>query len=142
MSGQFQMPPECELFSAVYLVYSPHKFTKSLTVEIQPCAVLSSDKQCTQFAFISTIKNFFTSSDCEKEFTWCLSPFCFSRLGVVTIHTMLNETIFNIQLSPISGCGRAIYQDITSEKMQKWAELLLQWLHTNLVYPCSMKLTW
>ena len=44
LSGQFQMPPECELFSAVYRVYSPHKFTNPLTVEIQHCAVLSSDK--------------------------------------------------------------------------------------------------
>jgi len=44
LSGQFQMPPDCELFSAVYLVYSPHKLTKPLTVEVQDCAVLSSDK--------------------------------------------------------------------------------------------------
>jgi len=35
LSGQFQMPPDCELLSAVYRVYSPHKFTKPLTVEIQ-----------------------------------------------------------------------------------------------------------
>ena len=54
LSGQFQMPPDCELISAVYWVYSPHKFTKPLTVEIQHCAVLSSDQQCSQLAFVST----------------------------------------------------------------------------------------
>ena len=54
MSGQFQIPPDSELFSAVYLVYSPYKLTKPLTVEIQHCAILSSDKQCAQFAFVST----------------------------------------------------------------------------------------
>ena len=54
LSGQFQMPPDCELLSAVYWVYSPHKFTKPLTVEIQHCAVLSSDQQCSQLAFVST----------------------------------------------------------------------------------------
>ena len=27
LSGQFQMPPDCELFSALYWVYSPHKLT-------------------------------------------------------------------------------------------------------------------
>ena len=48
------MPPDCELISAVYWVYSPHKFTKPLTVEIQHCAVLSSDQQCSQLTFIST----------------------------------------------------------------------------------------
>ena len=48
------MPPDCELISAVYWVYSPHKFTKPLTLEIQHCAVLSSDQQCSQLAFVST----------------------------------------------------------------------------------------
>ena len=48
------MPPDCELISAVYWVYSPHKFTKPLTVEIQHCAVLSNDQQCSQLAFVST----------------------------------------------------------------------------------------
>jgi len=51
LSGQLQMPPNCELFSALYLVYSPHKFTKPLNIQTQHCAVLSSDKQCTQFHF-------------------------------------------------------------------------------------------
>ena len=54
LSGQFQMPPDSELVSAVYWVYSPHKFIKPLTVEIQHCAVLSSDQQCAQLAFVST----------------------------------------------------------------------------------------
>ena len=54
LSGQFQMPPDCELISAVYWVYSPHKFTKPLTVEIQHCAVLPSDQQCLQLTFVST----------------------------------------------------------------------------------------
>ena len=55
LSDQFQMPPDCELFSAVYWVYSPHKLNKpSLlrysTVLYSPC----SDKQCAQFAVVST----------------------------------------------------------------------------------------
>ena len=54
LSGQFQMPPDCELLSAVYWVYSPHKFTKPLTVEIQHCAVLSSDQQSSELSFVST----------------------------------------------------------------------------------------
>lgn len=48
------MPPDCELLSAVFWVYSHHKFTKPLTVEIQHCAVLSSDEQCLQLCFVST----------------------------------------------------------------------------------------
>ena len=54
LSGQFQMPPDCELISAVYWVYCPHKFTKPLILEIQHCAVLSSAQQCSQLSFVST----------------------------------------------------------------------------------------
>jgi len=48
------MPPDCELLSAVYWVYSPLKFTKPLTVEIQHCAVLFSDQQSLELSFIFT----------------------------------------------------------------------------------------
>ena len=54
LSGQFQMPPDCELLSAVYWVYSPHTFIKPLTIEIQHSAVLSSAQQCSQLTFVST----------------------------------------------------------------------------------------
>ena len=56
LSGQFQLPTDCELISAVYWVSStsPHKFTKPLVVEIQHCAALSSDEQCEQLTFVRT----------------------------------------------------------------------------------------
>ena len=54
LSGPFQMPSNCELVSAVYWVSSPHKCTKPVTVEIQHCAVLSNDKQCSQLTFVHT----------------------------------------------------------------------------------------
>ena len=54
LSGQFRMPAECELLSAVYWVYTSHKFTKPLTIEIQHCVLLSSDQQCAQLTFVST----------------------------------------------------------------------------------------
>ena len=52
LSGQFQLPSNCELASAVYLVSSSNKLMKSVTVGIQHCAALSSDKQCSQLTFI------------------------------------------------------------------------------------------
>lgn len=48
------MPHDYELLSAVYWVYSPHKFIKPLIVEIQHCALLSHDEQCAQLTFVST----------------------------------------------------------------------------------------
>ena len=54
LSGPFQMPSNCELVSAVYWVSSPHKFRKPVNVEIQHCAALSNDKQCSQLTFVHT----------------------------------------------------------------------------------------
>ena len=50
LSGQFQMPHDCELLSAVYWVYSPHKFTNPLTFEV----ILCSDQRCSELSFISS----------------------------------------------------------------------------------------
>ena len=52
LSGKFHMPLDCELVSAVYWVYSPSKFTKPLTVEIQHCAPPSSDTQSSNLTFV------------------------------------------------------------------------------------------
>ena len=54
LSGPYQMPSNYELVSAVYWVSSRHKFIKPITVEIQHCAALSSDKQCSQLTFVHT----------------------------------------------------------------------------------------
>ena len=44
LSGPFQIPSNSELLSAVYWIFSPTKFAKPITVRIQHCAALSSDK--------------------------------------------------------------------------------------------------
>ena len=41
LSGQFQLPADSELVSAVYWVFSPHMFTQPLTLEVQHCAAPS-----------------------------------------------------------------------------------------------------
>ena len=93
LSGQFQMPHDCELLSAVYWVYSPHKFTKPLTVEIQHSAVLSSNQQCSQLTFVST--------NCtQKEL-----PYMFKlRDGSVFSH---HSSYGSLSLSHFSGLGIA-----------------------------------
>jgi len=48
------MPFNSKLLSAVYWVSSPHKFKKPITVKIQHCAALSSDKQCSKLTFVRT----------------------------------------------------------------------------------------
>ena len=52
LSGPFQIPSNSELLSAVYWISSPCTFAKPITVRIQHCAVLSSDKQCSKLTFI------------------------------------------------------------------------------------------
>ena len=91
LSGQFQVPPNCELVSAVYWVSSPHKFTKPLDVEIQHCAALSSHKQCEQLMFVHT-------KCTQKEL-----PYTFTELekGVFGPHSSYGS----LSLSHFSGLG-------------------------------------
>ena len=90
LSGQFQLPPNCELVSAVYWVSSPHKFTKCLVVEIQHCAALCSDEQCEQLTFVRT--------ECtQKEL-----PYTFTELGGVFRH---QSSFGSLSLFHFSGIG-------------------------------------
>ena len=90
LSGQFQLPSDCELVSAVYWVSSPHKFMKPVTVEIQHCAALSSDEQCEQLTFVRT-------KCTQKEL-----PYTFTELGGVFSH---HSSYGSLSLSHFSGLG-------------------------------------
>ena len=51
LSGQFQLPADSELVSAVYWVFSPHMFSQPLTVDVQHCAAPS---QSSNLSFVRT----------------------------------------------------------------------------------------
>ena len=88
------MPSNCELASAVYWVSSPHKFIKPITVEIQHCAALCSDKQCSQLTFVRT-------KCTQKEL-----PYIFKEQvgGVFSLHNSYGS----LSLSHFSGIGIVI----------------------------------
>ena len=92
LSGQFQLPTDCELISAVYWVSStcPNKFTKPLVVEIQHCAALSSDEQCEQLTFVRTMCT-------QKEL-----PYTFTEEGGVFSY---HSSYGSLSLSHFSGVG-------------------------------------
>ena len=90
LSGQFQLPIDCELISAVYWLSCPHKFTKPLVVEIQHCAALSSDEQCEQLTFVRTMCT-------QKEL-----PYTFTEEGGVFSH---HSSYGTLSLSHFSGLG-------------------------------------
>ena len=94
LTGPFQMPSNCELASAVYWVSSPHKFIKPITVEIQHCAALCSDKQCSQLTFVRT-------KCTQKEL-----PYIFKEQvgGVFSLHNSYGS----LSLSQFSGIGIVI----------------------------------
>ena len=94
LSGPFQIPSNCKLVSAVYWISSLHKFIKPVTVEIQHCAALSSDKQCEQLIFVHT-------KCTQKEL-----PYTFTELegGIFSHHNSYG----NLSLSHFSGIGIVI----------------------------------
>ena len=91
LSGQFQMPPDSELVSAVYWVYSSHKFTKPLTVEIQHCVTSSTGTLSSELTFVYTKCN-------QKEL-----PYTFKRQegGVFSPHSSYGT----LSLTSFSGLG-------------------------------------
>ena len=93
LSGPFQMPFNSKLLSAVYWVSSPHKFKNSITIEIQHCATLSSNEQCSKLTFVSTRCT-------QKE-----GPYMFKALvgGVFSTHSSYGS----LSLSHFCGIGIA-----------------------------------
>ena len=123
LSGPFQMPSNCELVSAVYWVSSPHKFTKPVTVEIQHCAVLSNDKQCSQLTFVHT-------KCTQKEL-----PYIFKQRvgGVFTPHSSYGS----LSLSHFSGVGIVIKPPL--QRSFKVQPLPVQAIHVQPVLPASSR---
>ena len=52
LAGQFKFPENSQLISAIYWVSSSVEFVKKVAVNIQHCAVIRSEDQCSQFKFI------------------------------------------------------------------------------------------
>ena len=52
LGGQFKLPENSQLISAVYWISSSEVFIKEVAVNIQHCAVIRSKEQCSNFKFI------------------------------------------------------------------------------------------
>ena len=52
LGGQFQFPENSQLISALYWVCSSEVFLKEVAVNIQHCAVIKNELQCSTFRFI------------------------------------------------------------------------------------------
>ena len=52
LAGQFQLPQNSQLISAIYWISSSEEFLKEVAVNIQHCAVIRSEEECSKFRFI------------------------------------------------------------------------------------------
>ena len=52
LTGQFVLPEDRQLISAIYWISSSQVFLKEVAVNIQHCAVIRSKEECTKFKFI------------------------------------------------------------------------------------------
>ena len=52
LGGQFKLPENSQLISAIYWITSSEVFLKEVTVNIQHYAVITSEEQCSKFRFI------------------------------------------------------------------------------------------
>ena len=65
LSGQFKLPENSQLISAIYWISSKEMFLKKVAVNIQHFAVITSEEQCSKFSFI-----FAKSSQKELPYTF------------------------------------------------------------------------
>ena len=52
LAGQFELPEDSQLISAIFCISSSEMFLKEVAVYIQHCAVITSASQCSEFKFI------------------------------------------------------------------------------------------
>ena len=52
LAGQFKLPEDSQLISAIYWISASEVFLKEVAVNIQHCAVISSEEECSKFRFI------------------------------------------------------------------------------------------
>ena len=95
LAGQFQLPANRELISALYWISTRHEFLKEVTVYIQHCAVIRSEEDCLKFKFI-------LAKCSQKEL-----PYTFKeKEGVFNTHTQF-ATIKLRQFSIVGGTAPA-----------------------------------
>ena len=97
LSGQFELPEGYELISAVYWVATPGKFTKSVTIETQHCAIFSSPSQL----------HFVRTSCAQKSLPY---KFKFIDGGVFTVGSKYGT----LCTTRFSGIG--VVKEVTSEE--------------------------
>ena len=94
MSGQFQLPDDTQLVSSIYWVSASQWFDKEVSVHIEHCAVINSEKEASNYKFIvgkSSQKNLpYTFKVCDAVF----SPQ--SRLGTIQVRQFSFMAIVNI----------------------------------------------
>ena len=52
LGGQFELPKNRKMISAIYWVSSSEVFRKEVAVNIQHCAIITSEEQCSEFKFV------------------------------------------------------------------------------------------
>ena len=52
LAGQFELPKNSQLISAIYWISSSEVFLKKVAVNIQHCAIVASEEQCSEFKFV------------------------------------------------------------------------------------------
>ena len=77
LPGQFRLPENTQLISAIYWISSSEVFLKKVAVNIQHCAVITTKEQCSKFRFVI--------AKCSQK----VLPYTFkAREGLFNVHTL------------------------------------------------------
>ena len=131
LAGQFKLPENRQLISAIYWVSSSIEFIKEVSVNIQHCAVVRSEDQCSQFKFII--------AKCSQS----QLPYKFrEREGLFSSHTQYGahqaEAVLITRRNSTRGYGHTLYslhvlqQQISSRLTVDFHFVVVRDLEANL----------
>ena len=93
-SGKFQLPNDTQLVSSIYWVSASQRFDKEVSVQIEHCAVISSEEEASNYKFIVG-----ASSQKNLPYTFKVRDAVFSpqsRLGTISVRQFSFMAIVNI----------------------------------------------
>ena len=51
--GEFDLPADCQLMSAIYWIHSSHLFNRDVILHLEHCGVIESEAECSEYQFVA-----------------------------------------------------------------------------------------
>ena len=53
LNGEFDLPPDCQLMSAIYWIHASQLFDRDVILHLEHCGVIESEAECSKYQFVA-----------------------------------------------------------------------------------------